>query len=46
MEKEYLLDTDIFSTYDVNPLFAFGHGLSYTEFKYDNLEILISEETR
>ncbi|NOW06650.1 glycoside hydrolase family 3 C-terminal domain-containing protein [Clostridium beijerinckii] len=33
-----------FSTYDVNPLFAFGHGLSYTEFKYDNLEILISEK--
>ena len=28
-----------FSTYDVKPLFAFGHGLSYTNFKYDDLKI-------
>lgn len=32
-----------FSTYDVKPLFAFGHGLSYTEFKYDNLKVEINE---
>jgi len=34
-----------FSTYDVNPLFAFGHGLSYTEFKYDDLEISTNEKS-
>lgn len=33
-----------FSTYDVEPLFCFGHGLSYTEFKYDNLSISVNEK--
>jgi len=33
-----------FSTYDVDTLFAFGHGLSYTEFKYDDLRISTSEK--
>ncbi|BCZ44163.1 glycosyl hydrolase [Clostridium gelidum] len=33
-----------FSSYDVEPLFCFGHGLSYTEFKYDDLNISINEE--
>ena len=33
-----------FTTYDIKPLFPFGHGLSYTSFKYDNLEIKINEE--
>ncbi|MGG7141984.1 beta-glucosidase [Clostridium nigeriense] len=32
-----------FSTYDVEPLFAFGHGLSYTNFKYDDLKIEATE---
>lgn len=32
-----------FSTYKVKPLFSFGHGLSYTEFKYDNLKIMSKE---
>lgn len=32
-----------FSTYDVKPLFAFGHGLSYTNFKYDNLKVEVNE---
>ena len=32
-----------FSSYDVKPLFAFGHGLSYTDFKYDNLKIKVDE---
>lgn len=32
-----------FSTYDVKPLFAFGHGLSYTDFKYDNLKVEVNE---
>jgi beta-glucosidase len=32
-----------FSTYDVKPLFAFGHGLSYTNFKYDDLKIEATE---
>jgi beta-glucosidase len=27
------------------PLYSFGYGLSYTEFAYDNLEILHSKET-
>ena len=34
-----------FSSYDVEPLFCFGHGLSYTEFKYDDLKISINEES-
>ncbi|UYZ64970.1 glycoside hydrolase family 3 C-terminal domain-containing protein [Hymenobacter weizhouensis] len=28
-----------FDTYKVAPQFAFGHGLSYTTFKYDNLTV-------
>ena len=43
--RESLLDTDIFQAYDVEPLFCFGHGLSYTEFKYDDLKISINEES-
>lgn len=33
-----------FSTYDVEPLFCFGHGLSYTDFKYDDLSIKADEK--
>jgi beta-glucosidase len=33
-----------FSTYDVKPLFCFGHGLSYTNFKYEDLKISVNEE--
>lgn len=29
-----------YDTYDVVPQFAFGHGLSYTTFKYDGLTVL------
>ncbi len=32
-----------FSSYDVEPLFAFGHGLSYTSFAYDNLRVSVNE---
>lgn len=28
-----------YSTFNVNPLFSFGYGKSYTEFKYENLSI-------
>ncbi len=28
-----------FSTYDVKPLFSFGHGLSYTEFKFEDVKV-------
>ena len=33
-----------FSSYDVEPQFAFGHGLSYTEFKYDDIRVNVIEE--
>ena len=33
-----------FKTYDVEPLFCFGHGLSYTDFKYENLNISVDEK--
>lgn len=33
-----------FSTYHVDPLFCFGHGLSYTSFKYDELKAEVKEE--
>lgn len=32
-----------FSSYNVKPLFAFGHGLSYTNFKYDDLNVEVNE---
>ena len=34
-----------FDTYKVTPAFAFGHGLSYTTFKYDNLSAEKKEGT-
>jgi len=33
-----------FSTYDVKPLFCFGHGLSYTTFKYEDLKTEVKEK--
>jgi len=30
-----------FSSYDIEPLFCFGHGLSYTNFKYEDLQVLV-----
>lgn len=32
-----------FSSYNVEPLFAFGHGLSYTTFKYNDLKVEVKE---
>lgn len=32
-----------FETFDVDPLFCFGHGLSYTDFKYEALDISVEE---
>lgn len=32
-----------FETFEVEPLFCFGHGLSYTDFKYETLSILLKE---
>jgi beta-glucosidase len=32
-----------FETFGVEPLFCFGHGLSYTEFKYEALDISVKE---
>jgi beta-glucosidase len=32
-----------FDTKGVEPLFPFGHGLSYTQFKYDNLKTGVAE---
>lgn len=33
-----------FSTYKVEPLFSFGHGLSYTDFSYSDLKIDLKED--
>lgn len=33
-----------FSTYNVEPLFCFGYGLSYTSFKYDDLKAEVKEQ--
>ncbi|SFU39865.1 beta-glucosidase [Clostridium sp. DSM 8431] len=33
-----------FSTYDVEPLFCFGHGLSYTNFEYKNIDVTVDEK--
>lgn len=32
-----------FDTYGVDPLFCFGHGLSYTKFEYKNLAVNVME---
>lgn len=32
-----------FETFEVEPLFCFGHGLSYTDFKYEALDISVKE---
>jgi Beta-glucosidase-related glycosidases len=32
-----------FETFEVEPLFCFGHGLSYTNFKYEDLDISVKE---
>lgn len=32
-----------YTTLDPNPYFKFGFGLSYTQFKYDNLNIVVDE---
>lgn len=32
-----------YDTYQVEPNFCFGHGLSYTTFEYDNLEVSYTE---
>lgn len=32
-----------FSSFEVEPLFCFGHGLSYTAFKYEALDISVKE---
>jgi beta-glucosidase len=34
-----------FDTYKVEPQFAFGHGLSYTTFKYSNLHVKTGNKT-
>ncbi|TCC91782.1 glycosyl hydrolase [Pedobacter frigiditerrae] len=33
-----------FDTYKVEPQFAFGHGLSYTTFKYDKLDVVAGDK--
>jgi beta-glucosidase len=36
---EYRMEGRTYRYFDGEPLFAFGHGLSYTQFRYDNLQI-------
>ncbi|MBN2411553.1 glycoside hydrolase family 3 C-terminal domain-containing protein [candidate division KSB1 bacterium] len=37
--SEYNMTTQTYRYFDGMPLYAFGHGLSYTTFKYDNLNV-------
>ncbi|HEU0228680.1 MAG TPA: fibronectin type III-like domain-contianing protein, partial [Arachidicoccus soli] len=34
-----------FDTYKVKPQFAFGHGLSYTNFEYSNLQVALNQDS-
>ena len=34
-----------FDTYNVKPQFAFGHGLSYTNFEYKNLQVVAASDS-
>lgn len=49
-EKEVRYDEGVFvgyrhfATRGIKPQFAFGHGLSYTDFKYENLNVEVNEE--
>jgi len=37
--EEIFVGYRYFDTYKVDPLFAFGHGLSYTTFEYSNIKV-------
>jgi beta-glucosidase len=43
---DYFLGYRWFDKHDIEPLFAFGHGLSYTTFEYKHLQVPCSDVTK
>ena len=44
--EDKTIDSARYFDLPITPLFPFGHGLSYTEFEYDNLEIQVDTTAR
>jgi len=42
-DEKLLVGHRWYEKHSIKPLFCFGHGLSYTNFKYQNLEVTVNE---